>query len=38
MMVLRSLAWFEDAEAEPDPKSLCGNSWPGVVKTISFAI
>lgn len=25
--VIRSLAWFEDAEAEPDPVTLDGTSW-----------
>lgn len=25
--VIRSLAWFEDAEADPDPVSLNGRSW-----------
>lgn len=38
MMVIRSLAWFEDANAEPDPISLQDQSWPSVVHTISAAI
>lgn len=25
--VIRSLAWFEDAEAEPDPMTLTSSSW-----------
>jgi predicted nucleotidyltransferase component of viral defense system len=38
MMVIRNLAWFEDADAEPDPISLCGESWPAVTDKISAAI
>ena len=26
-VVIRSLAWFDDAEAEPDPVSLAGLTW-----------
>lgn len=29
--VIRSLAWFEDAELEPDPVSLTGQTW-GMIK------
>jgi hypothetical protein len=28
--VIRSLAWFEDADAEPDPVSLDGSAWQSV--------
>jgi hypothetical protein len=38
LMVIRSLAWFEDAEAEPDPVTLNGNTWPDIRETISRAI
>lgn len=38
MMVVRSLAWFNDADAEPDPVSLCGDTWPNVMNKISIAI
>lgn len=38
LMVIRSLAWFDDAEAEPDPITLQGNTWPGVKDTIAKAI
>lgn len=38
MMVIRSLAWFEDADAEPDPISLCGDTWPAVMEKVSTAI
>ena len=34
-MVIRSLAWFDDAEAEPDPEPLTNRSWPAVKATIS---
>ena len=34
-IVLRSLAWFEDAEWEPDPVSLTGLSWDYVKSTVS---
>ncbi|MCX6878481.1 MAG: nucleotidyl transferase AbiEii/AbiGii toxin family protein [Verrucomicrobia bacterium] len=37
-MVIRSLAWFDDAEAEPDPESLTNLSWPAVKATISAAL
>jgi hypothetical protein len=37
-MVIRSLAWFDDAEAEPDPITLNGTSWPMVKDAISRAI
>ncbi len=32
--VIRSLAWFEDAELEPDPISLTGLTW-GEVKSLA---
>lgn len=38
MMVVRSLAWFDDADAEPDPISLRGQSWQSVIELISSAI
>ena len=38
MMVIRSLAWFEDADAEPDPISLLNETWPAVKEAISVAI
>lgn len=38
MMVVRSLAWFDDAEAEPDPISLRPESWASVIGQISSAI
>ena len=36
--VIRSLSWFEDAEAEPDPVSLNGATWPEVKTTIQSAV
>lgn len=38
MMVIRSLVWFEDADSEPDPISLCGDAWPTVMEKVSAAI
>lgn len=38
MMVIRSLAWFDDADVEPDPKSLREDSWPEVKGEIANAI
>jgi hypothetical protein len=38
MMVIRSLAWFADADAEPDPISLRDDSWQAVMDQISSAI
>ena len=38
MMVIRSLAWFDDADAEPDPVSLRNDSWPDIKEIISNAI
>ena len=29
-MVLKSLAWFGDAEEEPDPRFLDGQTWDAV--------
>lgn len=37
-MAIRSLASFDDAEAEPDPESLTSLSWPAVKATISAAV
>lgn len=36
--VIRSLAWFEDAEMEPDPLSLSGATWGGVKARVSEAV
>ena len=38
MMVIRSLAWFDDADAELDPASLRNDNWPAIKETISAAI
>lgn len=38
MMVIRSLAWFDDADAEPDPVSLNSDTWLAVKEKISSAI
>lgn len=38
MMVIRSLAWFDEADAEPDPVSLRKETWPDVRNTIAAAI
>lgn len=38
MMVIRSLAWFDDADSEPDPISLRGDTWPSVMEKVSTAI
>ena len=38
LMVIRSLAWFDDADAEPDPISLRNDTWPDVMTKISAAI
>lgn len=37
-VAIRSLAWFEDAEAEPDPVSPAGPSWEDVKRRISGAL
>jgi predicted nucleotidyltransferase component of viral defense system len=37
-MVIRSLAWFEDADEEPDPISLVNATWPDVKASISEAV
>ena len=37
-MVVRSLAWFDDADAEPDPISLRNESWPTIKTKIASAI
>lgn len=36
--VIRSLAWFEDAEMEPDPVSLRGVTWDRVKARVSEAV
>jgi len=36
--VLRSLCYFDDAEGEPDPITLKGQSWEGVKELISEAV
>jgi Nucleotidyl transferase AbiEii toxin, Type IV TA system len=38
MMVIRSLAWFKDADSEPDPISLRSDTWPVVMEKVSTAI
>lgn len=38
MMVIRSLAWFDDAEMEPDPVSLNAMTWPSVRERMARAI
>ena len=38
MMVIRSLSWFDDADLEPDPISLCGDTWHSVMAKVSAAI
>jgi len=37
-MVIRSIAWFDDAENEPDPESLEGLAWPAIKAEISAAV
>ena len=36
--VIRSLAWFEDAEMEPDPVSLAGIEWSQVKSLVCKAV
>jgi predicted nucleotidyltransferase component of viral defense system len=38
LMAIRSLAWFDDAETEPDPISLTTESWPDIVNQIKNAV
>lgn len=38
LMAIHSLAWFEDAKAEPDPISLTGESWQSIMNQIKSAI
>lgn len=38
MMVIRSLAWFDDADAEPDPISLRNETWLVIKEKIASAI
>ena len=37
-MVIRSLVWFDDAEAEPNPVSLDGTTWETIKTTVSKAV
>lgn len=36
--VIRSLAWFEDAEHEPDPIPLTGQTWDNIKLRIAHAL
>ena len=36
--VIRNLAWFEDAEAEPDPVALDGRTWAVVISRTGAAV
>ena len=36
--VIRSLAWFEDAEQKPDPVALNGQSWAKVMERARNAV
>ena len=36
--VIRSMAWFEDAEIEPDPVSLTGMDWDAVKDRVRSAV
>lgn len=38
LMAIRSLAWFEDAEAEPDPVGLGGMNWLQVKEVVSRSV
>jgi Nucleotidyl transferase AbiEii toxin, Type IV TA system len=38
MIMLRSLIYFEDAEAEPEPQTLIGITWPEVKREIAKAV
>ena len=37
-MLMKSLAWFEDAETEPDPLFLADQSWPDTQRTVIDAL
>lgn len=37
-MAIRSMSWFDDADSEPDPISLCEQTWDAVKQRISEAI
>lgn len=37
-IVLRSLAWFDDADQEPDPVSLSGITWERVKEIVTTAL
>ena len=36
--VIRSLAWFDDADTEPDPLSLNGTTWSAVMAAVRIAV
>lgn len=36
--VVRSLVWFEEAEQEPDPIPLLGQTWEWVMQTVTNAV
>jgi hypothetical protein len=36
--VIRSLAWFEEAEQEPDPVPLAGQNWDGIKQIVTEAV
>ena len=36
--VIRSLAWFEEADQEPDPISMLGHTWESVKRIVTDAI
>ena len=37
-IVIRSLAWFEDADGEPEPVSLRELSWPELKERVRTAV
>lgn len=36
--VIRSLAWFDEAEQEPDPIPMNGQTWESVMRTVTDAV
>ena len=36
--VIRSLAWFEEAEQEPDPIPMLGQTWESVKRIVTGAV
>ncbi len=36
--VIRSLAWFEEAEQEPDPVPMAGQKWDGINQVVTEAV